>query len=197
MLKSIRAAHHTKKPWKQELYAFLRMYRCTVHCTTGFSPYHLMFSRPARTKLPQIEQIDDMYDKVNQYDTQRKETMKTYADKRHNAKVSNIEVGDRVYVKQRKENKWSTPYGHKTYTVISRKGNMISACDDDRNYITRNVSFFKKVNMYTCRVGNPNQNGTPGIPAEHINTPTRPQRIKRPSVLLKDYVCNQFNSGAN
>ena len=37
---------------------------------------------------------------------------------------------------------------------------MITVCDDAKSYVTRNVSFFKKVNMYNCCVGNPIPVGT-------------------------------------
>ena len=32
---------------------------------------------------------------------------------------------------------------------------MLTVCDDDKRDITINVSFFKKVHMYNCRVGDP------------------------------------------
>ena len=80
MLKAVRAAHHVHQSWKQALHTFLRMYRCTPHCTSSFSPHELLFTRPPRTKLPQIEKPDFNHDKVNQHDAKRKDIMKQYAD---------------------------------------------------------------------------------------------------------------------
>ena len=121
MMKSIRIANTTNKSWKQELQTFLRMYRCSTHPSTGLSPYELMFGRAARTKLPQLEDADKNYDIVNQHDTNKKETMKVYADKKRNAKISDIKIGDRVYMKQTKINKLSTPFSSKPYTVITKR----------------------------------------------------------------------------
>lgn len=53
-MKAVRAAHVSKKNWKQELYNFFRQYRNTPHPSTGMSPFTLMFNRETRTKLPQI-----------------------------------------------------------------------------------------------------------------------------------------------
>ena len=56
---------------------------------------------------------------------------------------------------QIKINTLSTPFSSKPYMVITKKANMLTVCDDDKSYVTRNVSFFKKVNMYNCRVCDP------------------------------------------
>ena len=191
MMKSIRIANTTNKSWKQELQTFLRMYRCSTHPYTGLSPYELMFGRAARTKLPQLEDTDKNYDIGNQHDTNKKETMKVYADKKRNAKISEIKIGNRVYMKQTKINKLSSPFSSKPYTVITKKGNMLTVCDDEKRYVTRNVSFFKKVNMYNCRVGDP----IPVTPMHEIPEvsepilPRRSERTKHPSILLRGYVC--------
>ena len=66
------------------------MYICSTHQSTGLSPYGLMFGCVAKTKLPQLEDTDKNYDIVNQHDTNKKETMKVYTDKKINAKISEI-----------------------------------------------------------------------------------------------------------
>ena len=88
MLKAIRSAHTSHTSWKQTLYQFLIMYCCTEHCSTGFSPYYLMFNCEHRTKLPEISHQSDLYEQVNQYDMQKKSIMKSYSDKRYRAKHS-------------------------------------------------------------------------------------------------------------
>ena len=60
-----------------------------------------MFGRATRTKLPQLEDTDKNYDIVNKHDTNKKETMKVYADKKRNEKISEIKIGDMVYMKQK------------------------------------------------------------------------------------------------
>ena len=144
MLKSVRAAHATKRSWKQGLNQFSRMYRCTEHCTTGSTPYQLMFNREPKTKLPAIGKKSELYEKVNQYDVQKKLTMKSYYDKRNNAKRVELNVDDHVYMRQRKVNKWSTPYNTTIYTVIRKNNNMLTVKDGNNNFYTRNISVFQK-----------------------------------------------------
>ena len=90
-----------------------------------------------------------------------------------------------------KINKLSTPFSSKPYTVNTKKGNMLTAYDDDKSHVTRNVIFCKKVNMYNCRVGHP----IPITPMHEIPEvsepilPRRSERTKHPSILLRDYVC--------
>ena len=134
MLKAIRSAHTSHTSWKQALYQFLIMYRCTEHCYTGFRPYHLMFNREPRTELPDISQQSDLYEQVNQYDMKKNNILKSYGDKRNNAKHSYLKEGDNVYMKQRKVNKWSTPYSKTIYDVVKRKGNIITVKDQDEHY---------------------------------------------------------------
>ena len=126
IMKSIRIANTTNKSWKQELQTFLRMYRCTTHPSRCLSPYELMFGHAARTKLPQLEDTNKNYDIVNQHDTNKKETMKMYADNKLNAKFSEFKIGDKVYMKQTKINKLSTPFSSKPYTVLTKKGKHVN-----------------------------------------------------------------------
>ncbi|CAB3977860.1 Hypothetical predicted protein [Paramuricea clavata] len=70
--------------------------------------------------------------------------MKRNADKSANAKEVDIKVGDTVLVRQTKKNKWSTRFDPKPYCVTRVKGTMITATRSG-HYITRNISFFKKV----------------------------------------------------
>ena len=44
-------------------------------------------------------------------------------------------------MKQTKANKLSTPFSSKPYMVITKKGNMLTVCDDDTRYVTINVIF--------------------------------------------------------
>ena len=73
--------------------------------------------------------------------------MKLYADKHRTAKEGNIEIGDTVLIKQKKVNKFSTRFNPTLYQVIRRKGTMLTAKSVHGHYITRNISFFKKVSI--------------------------------------------------
>ena len=70
--------------------------------------------------------------------------MKANADQTLHTRPATIVVGDKVLVKQKKRNAFSTPFDPKPYTVTWQKGNSIVASRGDHT-IRRNVSFFKKV----------------------------------------------------
>ena len=143
--KAIRAAHTEKKDWKKELYRFLLNYRATPHTTTKFSPVELLFSREIRTKLPsKITKARKIDWKIRENDVKAKTKMKKNADKLSRAKEREIHVGDTVLVRQRKKNKFSSTFDPKPYRVTRVKGTMITATRPG-HYITRNISFYKKV----------------------------------------------------
>ncbi|CAB4028603.1 PREDICTED: uncharacterized protein K02A2.6-like, partial [Paramuricea clavata] len=146
MEKAIRAAHIEKKNWRKELYHFLLNYRATPHTTTKFAPAELLFNREINTKLPSkiINQNTKIDQQVRANDEKGKRNMKRNADKSANAKEVDIKVGDTVLVRQTKKNKWSTRFDPKPYCVTRVKGTMITATRPG-HYITRNISFFKKV----------------------------------------------------
>ena len=94
-------------------------------------------------------------------DATRKRRIKTYADKRNNAKISDIRVGDNVLVKLKRKRKSDPYYNPNPYTIVKKKGNMLVA-RRFKHYITRNTSFFKKISpcdddMYDDTQDNPNE----------------------------------------
>ena len=98
--KAIRSSRSTSKNWKEDLHSFLRMYRCTEHVTTGFSPHRLLFGREPKTKLPEVVvEKCELFEKVNQNDTKKKQIMKSNKDKKRHTVVSVLYVGDKVYMK--------------------------------------------------------------------------------------------------
>ena len=121
LMKSIRAAIINRKSWKQEVHKFLRQYRATVHPSTGFSPFRLMFGREPQTKLPQVkpeEREIEIKNQVKMNDTKAKLKSKHYADARNKATPCSIQVGDTVIVKyDSKQDKFSSPYNPKPHTV--------------------------------------------------------------------------------
>ena len=138
--KAIRAAHADGRDWQKDLYQFLLNYRATPHSTTGFAPSELLFNRKIKTKLPQIsmKRNSDIDRTVQKNDERAKERMKKYADKRSRATVSNIQVGDTVLIRQRKQNKWSTKFDPFPFIVVRRKGTMITASRNGKYHIVGN-----------------------------------------------------------
>ena len=113
-------------PWKQGLYAFLRNYRATPHCSTGKPPAEVLFSKEFSTKLPNVTKpiLDS---KVKENDLVAKQTMKVHGDKKLHAKHHNLKIGDSVFLRQQKTNKLSAPYENALYTVKQINGSMITA----------------------------------------------------------------------
>jgi hypothetical protein len=87
-----------KKNWRQQLQRFLRAYRATPHCTTGFAPATLLFNgRKYKTRLPTTKvQISAYQEEVLQNDKKAKESMKRQADQKAYVKESDITEGNKV-----------------------------------------------------------------------------------------------------
>ena len=121
LLKRMRIAHAEGKDWKKELRAYLTAYRATPHTTTGVSPAELLFGRKMRTKIPDIQETA-REDEVNERDAEMKMKAKLYADERRHAGYSDLSPGDKVLVKQNKENKLSTTFANQPHQVVSKEG---------------------------------------------------------------------------
>ena len=85
------------------------MYCSTPHTTTGVSPTEMLFGRCIRTKLPQLQEFSDE-DEVRDSESESKEKGKVFANCKRKAHESEIQKGDKVLLRQEKENKLSTPY---------------------------------------------------------------------------------------
>ncbi len=148
--KAIRTAHAENKRWQNELDLFLLNYRSTPHSTTHTSPAELLFKRPLRNKLPSFSSLQNAGNPVEPHivrDQKEKEKMKIHADRRNNAKKSELKVGDYVLIQIPKTNKLSMPFNITPYQVIEVKGNMVTA-RNAQHTVTRNVSFFKTLPKY-------------------------------------------------
>ena len=85
---------------------------------------------------------------MKENDKDAKIKMKRYADRKRHAKSRAIVPGNALLVRQRKRDKLTSPFDHRPYTVIQKKGTMITAQRGDRN-ITKNSSHFKHVKLET------------------------------------------------
>ena len=113
ILKRLRIAQAEGRNWKSEMDNFLMMYRRTPH-STGVSLAELLFRRRISTK-PHLQEFS-IEDKVRDRDSERKAKGKVYADCQRNARESEIREGDKVLLRQEKENKLSTPYKQSPFT---------------------------------------------------------------------------------
>ena len=115
--KVVQGARTENKPWRQELYKFLRNYRVTPHSTTGKSPAYALLGRETKVKFPiTMEERREDHD-MRERDAQQETKMKEYADQRRCTAQSDINPGDVVLVKQPKPIKTTTPYDSNPYVV--------------------------------------------------------------------------------
>ena len=126
-MKTIRAAKIQGRNWRQELFKFLQNYRMTPHASTKSAPVKLMLAYTMRFKFPQTKYERDGHDMIKQHDREAKLKMKRYADASHKSKPSNIQLDDRVLLRNKRENKLTPAFDPQPYTVVGRKGSMISA----------------------------------------------------------------------
>ena len=190
--KTIQTAQVEGKVWQQELWSFLRNYRATPHSTTGVSPAEALYGHQIRTSLPQIHipstANNQNRSKILERDRKAKQNMKQYADTQRHTTTSKIREGDLVLVQNQKRNKLTPYYDPNPYTVISKKGSLVTA-QRSGHQITRNVSFFKKVQK---QPNTPQQNWDDNedsyvdqnIPIQR----QRPQRNRRPPAYLNDFI---------
>ena len=57
---------------------------------------------------------------------------------------TDLDVGDKVLIKQPKQNKMSTPFKPEPFEITDKKGSIITAQNAEHT-VTRNASFFKKL----------------------------------------------------
>jgi hypothetical protein len=76
-------------------------------------------------------------------DREKKEKMKGYADKRRNAKESNLSEGDKVLLRQQRINKWTTAFESQPYQVIDKHGNSVLVESPEGVQYKRNTTHVK------------------------------------------------------
>ena len=148
--KAIHAACSKGKDWKREINNFLLNYRATPHATTQHAPGNAMFGRYVRTKVPELSTslpVQHTFEKLHVKDTTAKLKMKQHADLTRKAVQPTVKVGDLVLLKVPKVNKLSTPYHPEPFTVVHKKGTMVTVKGTNDQSYSCNVTFVKKVSQ--------------------------------------------------
>ncbi|XP_055633470.1 uncharacterized protein LOC129773838 [Toxorhynchites rutilus septentrionalis] len=147
LLKRMRIAQELGQSWRYVLCQYILSYHATPHSTTGRSPSELMFGRKIRSKLPRIQFSSHMDEAVRDYDKVQKEKGRIAANLKRRARFSDIEVGDRVLMRNmRKENKLSAGFKPEEFVVIRRAGadTSIRSTIDAKEY-RRNAADLKRI----------------------------------------------------
>lgn len=149
LMKRIRIAQAESKDWKKEIRKYLFAYRTTPHSTTGVSPAELMFRRKLRTKLPQVENLqENVFDEeMRDKDVYSKYRNKLYVDEKRGAVDCDLEPGDSVLLKKAVKDKMDTPYHAEPYTLVQKTGNSCVVESPEGVTLKRNSEFVKK---YHC-----------------------------------------------
>ena len=106
-----------------------------------------MFGRELKGKLPSVIEDKSNVDvrrEVRNRDSSKKQQWKAYGDNRRNVCNSQIEMGDQVLIKQKRNNMLTPYYDPIPFTVIGIKGSMITAAREGE-IKCRNSSHFKRL----------------------------------------------------
>lgn len=100
------------------------MYNWTPHATTGKFPSELFYGRQFRDKLPSLVNIEnkEIEPEVRDKDTKIKQKGKLRGDRKREAREMEVDIGQKVYVKNViKNNKLTPSFDPKLHTVIVHK----------------------------------------------------------------------------
>jgi hypothetical protein len=139
MKEAVQAAHLEGKGTREAAKEFLGVYRATPHSATNISPYAAMHGgRNMKTTLPMITPEGRTVD-------QEKE--KKYKAKMANARGGeehNLRIGDKVLMKQKKQDKLTPRYKPVELTVTGTNGSSVTVTDGYTSKF-RDASFFKRI----------------------------------------------------
>ena len=126
-------------------YDMLQAYRETPDPATGNTPYHLLMNRAIRTRLDHYPTERPSRDEeVRKRDSNYKEKLKSYHDRRHRAKKHKFKAGEAVLLKRDKKRKGDTPFEPYIYIATKVIGSTIHARrTSDGKTVCRDASKFK------------------------------------------------------
>ena len=148
--KHIKASTAANRNWKAELPVFLRQYRGTPHSSSGVSPFEALTNRKMNIGLPSPPHDVEHFPvpvsvKVSRNHMSTRQRMSSYANQKRHTKPSDLQPGDHVLVKQKRENKLTPPFSPKPFIVTTKHGSMITAHRKNGTSIVRNSSHFRKL----------------------------------------------------
>lgn len=145
LLKRMKIAQAEKKNWQEEVLTYIAAYRAMPHPSTGRSPAELLYNRKLRTKIPELQLFSNYDQDVRDRDAEKKGLSKLYADEKRGAKQSDITLGDTVLRRQEIQGKLDTPFHPDPCKVIQKAGSKITVETPEGATVSRNSSFFKKL----------------------------------------------------
>ncbi|XP_043471001.1 uncharacterized protein K02A2.6-like [Leptopilina heterotoma] len=149
IFKRLKISQSERSNWKDDLLKYLMMYTSTPHSVTGKTPSELFYKRQFRDKLPSVLDVEnaETNSEVRDKDFEMKMKGKESKDKKRKAKESDINIGEKVYVKNIiKQNKLTTDFNPAIHTVTRKeKSNVEGMNDETGQSYRRNIVHLKKV----------------------------------------------------
>ena len=147
--KTEQIAHDEGRKSTSAIQDMLMGYRSTPHPATGYTPYEVLMKRNVRTKLDfksfsGNRDINQMERNITKSDKDYKKNWSKYH--RHPVcKEHEFKVGDKVLLKKRKINKWSSAHEKEHYVIVGIQGSSIKARrNSDGRTVRRDASKFKR-----------------------------------------------------
>lgn len=149
LLKRLQISHALGRNWKEDLTDYLMMYYTTPHSVTGRTPTELCYGRTIRSKIPSLRDIESapVEEEVRERDMRLKFQGKEREDSRRRAKDSDLQVGDRVLMRNLLPgNKLLPNFNPNKYTVVDKAGSRVTIRDEaSRKSYQRNSAHLKRV----------------------------------------------------
>ena len=140
MKEAVQAGYLEGKGLQEAVDDFVEVYRATPHSATSVSPFEAMHGgRKMKLMLPLMKETDGVVDRGIDKEYKRK------MEEKGSGKQHQLEVGDSVLMRQKKENKLSTPFSPVRLEVTDVRGSSVQVTDENGSNTFRDASFFKRV----------------------------------------------------
>ena len=140
MKEALQAANLEGENFTKAAHQFAEMYRATPHSATNISPFEAMHGgRKMKTILPVLNPACQIVDR--QQDASYKQTLRKGNGGK---KPHQLQVGDRVLARQKRENKMTTRFSPNQMIVTDVKGSSITASNEKKTMF-RDGSLFRKL----------------------------------------------------
>ena len=196
LLKRLQIAQAKGKQRKKEVRKYLIAYRSTPHTTTRVSPAELLFGRKIRTKLPEFHE-ERVVSEVQDRDGEMKVKAKSYADRKRHAEYSDLVPGNRVLLKQEKQNKLSTPFAPEPYAVVGRNGSSFTIKSTEVVWLKRKTAHVKKYVQEDVQAESPNLTRLSATYLETDGGKEKNAVSKRPALTDLETDCGKFRTATD
>lgn len=146
ILRALRIANATNSDWRKAVKDYVYMYNTSPHSITDKAPMELMTGRPVKDLLPSFR-TDASWNRdedVREKDAVKKLQGKIYADERRHAKISEINVGDFVMLKNYETGKLEPKFRMEKFIVLKKTGNDTIVVNEDGVMYRRSVTHLRK-----------------------------------------------------